>query len=110
VQNRKIWTPDTQSADAAVDSKYSAFGGLSAAQCPEKESLSVIGHGALLLTVSGILVAAHAKWHGEDWRKIEQLGKRDAHRPLPKHPHAVRPLDRHITRSLTPVRQEPLAR
>jgi hypothetical protein len=62
----KIWTPDTQSADAAVDSKYSAFGGLSAAQCPEKESLSVIGHGALLLTVSGILVAAHAKWHGED--------------------------------------------
>lgn len=33
--------------------------------------------------------------------------KRDAHKALPKHPHAVRPLDLHITRSLTPVRQEP---
>ena len=44
----------------------------------------MIGHDALLVTVSRILVAPHAECRGEDRRKIEQPGERGAHRASPK--------------------------
>src|SRR5260370_31220497 len=83
----------------------------SAAQCPENRSLSVIGHGALLVATSGIPVAAHAGRRASDDARSSSRGEGDAHGALPKRLHAVRPLDRHIGRSLTTgwrVAQRPL--
>jgi len=68
---------------------------------PRNRSRSVIGHGALLVAASGILVAAHTGRRARTGARSSSRGKRDAHGALPKRLHAVRPLDRHITRSLT---------
>jgi hypothetical protein len=75
-------------------------------QCivPRNRSLSVIGHGVLLAAASGILVAAHAGRRARTGARSSSRGERDAHGALPKRLHAVRPLDRYITRSLTPAR------
>jgi len=68
---------------------------------PRNRSLSVIGHGALLVAASGILVAAHAGRRARTGARSNSRGERDAHGALPKRLHAVRPVDRHIARSLT---------
>src|SRR6266498_2073308 len=74
----------------------SAFGGWSAAL---NRSLSVLGHGALIVTANRILGSRSCGTMDVDRRKIERPGERDAHGALPKRRHAARPLDGHITRS-----------
>ena len=53
----------------------------------------MIGHGALLVTVSRILVAAHAGCRGEDRRKIEHPGDEMLTEPCRSISHTVRPPD-----------------
>ena len=55
----------------------------------ETRSLSVIGHGALLVAASGILVAAHAGRRARTGARSSSRGERDAHGALPKRLHAV---------------------
>jgi len=73
---------------------------------PSNRSLSVIGHGALFVAAIGFLVAARAGRRPRTGASSSSRGQRDAHGALPKRLHAVRPLDHHIARSLTPRRAE----
>ncbi len=63
--------------------------------------MAVIGHGAFLVAASGTSGAAHTGRQARTGARSISRGERDAHGALPKRLHAVRPLDRHIARSLT---------
>jgi len=65
---------------------------------PRNRSLSVTGHGALLVAASGILVAAHAGRRARTGARSSSRGERQTHGALPNRLHAVQPLDRQITR------------
>ena len=55
---------------------------------------------SLLVAASGIPAAAHAGRRARTGGRSSSRAERDAHAALPKRPHAVRPLDRHMARSL----------
>ena len=59
------------------------------------------GHGALLVAASGMLVAVHTGRRRGPTQDRAAGGERDAHGALPRHLHAVRPVDLHKARSLT---------
>src|SRR5713226_6747623 len=63
--------------------------------------MTVIGHGAFLVAASGTSGAAHTGRQARTGARSISRGERDAHGALPKRLHAVRPVDRHIARSLT---------
>ncbi len=66
----------------------------------------MIGHGAFLVAASRTLAAGHAG-HGRPAQNPAAEESGNAHGALPKHLHAVRPIDRHIAKSLTPPSPAP---
>ena len=100
-QNRAIGALNCATKPPAADAPNRRSAADPQRTVPRNRSLSVIGHGALLVAASGILVAAHAGRRARTGARSSSRGERDAHGALPKRLHAVRPLDRHIARSLT---------